>query len=106
RDSQFYTGVFQSLGGQVPVQSGAMGVGARASQAGITECMKECKDYFLLEEDEEEDDVEQHLDTLKRAHRKFHWDLEEVIQDILDMVVWALQAKRAAQSMPDHEGQQ
>ncbi|KAL8170123.1 UNVERIFIED_CONTAM: hypothetical protein K2H54_064163 [Gekko kuhli] len=53
RDSQFDTGLFQSLDGQVPRQSGAVGVGA--SRAWITERSNECKDYLLPKEDEEED---------------------------------------------------
>ncbi|KAL8177433.1 UNVERIFIED_CONTAM: hypothetical protein K2H54_004917 [Gekko kuhli] len=74
----------ESFGSQVPKQSGAAGVAT--SQAWITDRSKECKDYLLPEDDEEEDEVEQHLDTLKKAQRKFHRDLEEVIRAILDMV--------------------
>ncbi|KAL8220605.1 UNVERIFIED_CONTAM: hypothetical protein K2H54_050339 [Gekko kuhli] len=51
---------------------------------------------LFQEEDEEENDVEQRLDTLKRAQRKFNRDLEEVIRAIPDMVVRALQVERAA----------
>ncbi|KAL8172698.1 UNVERIFIED_CONTAM: hypothetical protein K2H54_009216 [Gekko kuhli] len=70
RDSQFDMGLFQGFSSQAPGQSRA--VGAAASRAWITECLKEHKDYLLLEDDVEEDDVEQHLDVLERAQRKFH----------------------------------
>ncbi|KAL8207592.1 UNVERIFIED_CONTAM: hypothetical protein K2H54_059495 [Gekko kuhli] len=102
RDSQFDVGLFQSLGSQIPGPSGAVGV-AR-SQAWITERSKKRKDYLLPEEDEEEDDVEQCLDSLERAQRKFNRDLEEVIRAIPDLVVQVLQAERAAQPAPDRGG--
>ncbi|KAL8174587.1 UNVERIFIED_CONTAM: hypothetical protein K2H54_049475 [Gekko kuhli] len=104
RYSQFDTGLFQSLGGQIPRQSGAMGM--TASRAWITEHLKERKDYLLPENDEEEDEVEHCLDTLERAKRKFNRDLEEVIQAIPDMVVQALQVEMAAQPAQDQGGQQ
>ncbi|KAL8163023.1 UNVERIFIED_CONTAM: hypothetical protein K2H54_002965 [Gekko kuhli] len=63
-------------------------------------------DVGLFQEDEEEDDVEQRLDTLERAQRKFNRDLEEVIQAIPDMVVWALQVERAARPALDQGAQQ
>ncbi|KAL8194242.1 UNVERIFIED_CONTAM: hypothetical protein K2H54_008416 [Gekko kuhli] len=87
----------------VPRQSGA--VGMATSWAWITECLKERKDYFLPEDDKEEDEVEQRLDVLERLQRKFHQDLEEVIRAIPDMVVRALQAERAAQQAL-HQGAQ
>ncbi|KAL8172596.1 UNVERIFIED_CONTAM: hypothetical protein K2H54_001093 [Gekko kuhli] len=58
---------------------------------------KERKGYLLTKDDEEEDELEQRLDALERAQRKFHRDLEEVIRAIPDMMVWVLQAKREAQ---------
>ncbi|KAL8182849.1 UNVERIFIED_CONTAM: hypothetical protein K2H54_003639 [Gekko kuhli] len=78
----------------VPGQSGAIGVAA--GHDWVTGRLKVCQDYLLPEGEEEEDDVELRLDTLKRAQGKFHQDLEEVIRAILDMVVRALRAERDA----------
>ncbi|KAL8221175.1 UNVERIFIED_CONTAM: hypothetical protein K2H54_060540 [Gekko kuhli] len=95
RESLFDMGTSQGFGGQTLGPSGVGG--ATADQAWITERLKECKDYLLAAEDEEEDEVEQRLGVLKRAQGKFHQDLEEVIQAIPDTVVRALQAERGAQ---------
>ncbi|KAL8172684.1 UNVERIFIED_CONTAM: hypothetical protein K2H54_007973 [Gekko kuhli] len=79
RDSQFDMGLFSNLSSQ---------------------------EYLLPNDEEEEDDVEQCLDALKRAQRKFHRDLEEVIRAIPDMVVQALQVERDARLAPDQGAQQ
>ncbi|KAL8189785.1 UNVERIFIED_CONTAM: hypothetical protein K2H54_006275 [Gekko kuhli] len=63
-------------------------------------------EYLLPNDEEEEDDVEQCLEALERAQRKFHWDLEEVIRAIPDMVVQALQAERDAQLVSKKGAQQ
>ncbi|KAL8220595.1 UNVERIFIED_CONTAM: hypothetical protein K2H54_050207 [Gekko kuhli] len=84
RDSQFDMGLFPNLGSQVPRQSGAGGVAA--SRAWITEQLKDRKEYLLPDDKEKEDDVEQCLDALERAQRKFHQDLE-IIRAIPDMAV-------------------
>ncbi|KAL8174527.1 UNVERIFIED_CONTAM: hypothetical protein K2H54_048227 [Gekko kuhli] len=68
---------------------------AHASQAWITDRLKEHKEILLTEEEEEE--VEQRLGALERTQEKFHRDLEEVIRVILGMVVRALQAERDTQ---------
>ncbi|KAL8221335.1 UNVERIFIED_CONTAM: hypothetical protein K2H54_066060 [Gekko kuhli] len=104
RDSQFDMGLFPNFGGQVPGQSGVEEVAA--NRAWIMERSKDCKEYLLPKDEEEEDDVEQCPDALERAQKKFHWDLEEVIRAIPDMVVQVLQAARGAQLVPDQGAQQ
>ncbi|KAL8194238.1 UNVERIFIED_CONTAM: hypothetical protein K2H54_007872 [Gekko kuhli] len=104
RESLFDMGTFQGFGGQTLGPRGAGEV--TASQAWIMDCSKERKNYLLTEEDEEEDEVEQRLDALKRAQGKFHQHLEEVIQVFPDMVVRALQVERDAHQAPGQGAQQ
>ncbi|KAL8172603.1 UNVERIFIED_CONTAM: hypothetical protein K2H54_001877 [Gekko kuhli] len=52
--------------------------------------MKEWRDYLVIKEDEEENEVEQRLSVLEKAQGRFHRDLEELSRVFYDPVIQPL----------------